>query len=233
MRFRWTLSGIFCIAAAGQMLVLAGLTEAATDFPSATASLKSRNDRYRLQPSDVIDVAFRFTSEFDQTVTVQPDGFIALKIAAELKVSGLTLAEANEAILKKCQGFLHEPIISVSLVEFSKPYFVVNGQVQKPGKFDLRGDMTVSDAIAVAGGFVPGALDSEVLFFRRVSPELAEVRKIDLKQILRRGQIAEDMLLQPNDSIYVSKSAVGKLERFMSVTRLGMYFNPLPFTLTK
>ena len=235
MRFQWVLSSLLCMAAAGRMLASKAPADGTIGVGSASANtttgLKSRNERYRLQPADIIDVSFRFTSEFDQTVTVQPDGFVALKIAADLKLAGLTIPEATEAISKKCQGFLHDPIISVTLVDFAKPYFIVNGQVQRPGKFDLRGDMTVSDAIAAAGGFVPGAKDSEVLFFRRVSPEMAEVRKIDLKQILRLGKIAEDVLLQPQDSIYVSKSAVGKLERFMSVTKLGMYFNPVPFTL--
>jgi polysaccharide export outer membrane protein len=231
MRVKWMLIVIFCFAASGQPLVSRGVNDVPAGVTSTKAGLKSRDERYRLQPSDVIDISFRFTSEFDQTVTIQPDGFINLKIAAELKLAGLTLPEATDAILKKCQGFLHDPVISVSLVEFSKPYFVVNGQVQRPGKFDLRGSTSVSDAIAVAGGFSPGARDSEVFLFRRVSPELAEVKKIDLKQILREGKIEEDVMLQPSDSIYVSKSAIGKLERFMSVTKLGLYFNPLPFTL--
>src|ERR1700686_5009440 len=65
--------------------------------------LHSRNERYRLQPSDIMDVAFRFTPEFNQTVTVQPDGFISLEVAGDLKVAGLTLAEARQAILQKCQ----------------------------------------------------------------------------------------------------------------------------------
>ena len=231
MRFQWVLSGLFSIAVTSRMLASEAPRDATARAASTTAGLKPRNERYRLQPSDIIDISFRFTSEFDQIATVQPDGYIALKIAADLKVAGLTIPEVSEAILKKCQGVLHDPVVTITLTDFSKPYFVVNGQVQKPGKFDLRGDVTVSDAIAVAGGFLPGARDSEVLFFRRVSPELAEVRKIDLKQILRQGKIAGDVLLQPQDSIYVSKSAIGKLERFMSVTRLGLYFNPLPFTL--
>jgi len=193
------------------------------------SGLHSRNERYRLQPSDIMDVAFRFTPEFNQTVTVQPDGFISLEVAGDLKVAGLTLAEARQAILQKCQGTLHDPTVNLTLTEFSKPYFVVNGQVQHPGKFELRGGLTLTDAIAVAGGFNPGARDSEVLLFRRVSPELAEVKKIDLKQILRNGKIQEDVELQPSDSIYVSKSLIGKLERFMAVSKLGMYFNPLPF----
>ncbi len=229
MRFGWFAVGILCFSAQGQPLVSEPAASAAASTTASKSGFHSRNERYRLQPSDIIAVAFRFTPEFNQTLTVQPDGFISLEVAGELKVAGLTLEEAKQAILQKCKGTLHDPVVNLTLTEFSKPYFIVNGQVGHPGKFDLRGNMTVSDAIAIAGGFNPGARDSEVLLFRRVSPEMAEVKKIDLKQILRNGKIEEDVTLQASDSIYVSKSAIGKLERFMTVAHLGMYFNPLPW----
>lgn len=228
MRFRWFAIGILSLAAFGQQRA-----EPVADSPvsaSPKPGFRTRDERYRLQPSDIIAVAFRFTPEFNQTVTVQPDGFISLEITGELKVSGLTLDEMKQAILAKCRGTLHDPVVNLTLTEFTKPFFVINGQVQHPGKFDLRGLTTISDAIAIAGGFSPGARDSEVLLFRRISPGMAEVKKVDLKQILRAGKIDEDITLQASDSIYVSKSAVGKLERFMSVAHLGMYFNPLPWS---
>jgi polysaccharide export outer membrane protein len=230
MRFGWFAIGILCFTAHGQPLVSERDAGAAASTTAPKPGLRSRNERYRLQPSDIIAVAFRFTPEFNQTLTVQPDGFISLEVAGELKVAGLTVEETKQAILEKCKGTLHDPVLNLTLVEFSKPYFVVNGQVQHPGKFDLHGNITVSDAIAVAGGFTPGAKDSEVLLFRRVSPEMAEVKRVDLKQILRNGKIDEDITLQASDSIYVSKSMIGKIERFMAVSKLGMYFNPIPWS---
>ena len=48
-------------------------------------------DRYRLQPGDVLEVQFRYTPEFNQTLTVQPDGYISLEIGGDLKVAGFTI----------------------------------------------------------------------------------------------------------------------------------------------
>lgn len=204
------------------------VTAPVRDAASSTAQgFKSRNERYRLQPTDVIEVTFRFTPEFNQTVNVQPDGFISLNVAGEFKVAGLTVAETTAAIRAKCESFLHDPVVTVSLLEFSKPYFVVSGQVQKPGRFELRGATTVSDAVAIAGGILPGAKDSEVVLIRRVSAEVAEVKRVDLKHVLREGKPQEDLGIEPGDSIYVSKSMIGKLERFINVSRLGLYF-PIP-----
>ncbi len=224
MNPRWLLVFAFCCMAGAQNLVTGPVSNAAA---STGQGFKSRDERYRLQASDVIDVTFRFTPEFNQTVNVQPDGFISLNVAGEFKVAGLTVAETTSAIRAKCESFLHDPVVTVSLLEFSKPFFVVSGQVQKPGRFELRGFTTVSDAVAIAGGILPGAKDSEVVLIRRVSPELAEVKKVDLKRVLRDGKPQEDVELTPGDSIYVSKSMVGKLERFINVSKLGLYF-PIP-----
>lgn len=192
-------------------------------------ALHQRADRYRLQPSDVIEVRFRFSPEFNETVSVQPDGFITLQVTGDIKVAGSTVPEATQEIVRKSAKVLHDPEVTIALKEFVKPAFYVGGNVVKPGKFELHGDMTVTDAITSAGGFAPGAKDTDVLLFRRISREMVEVKRIDVKRAIEKEALREDIGLQPNDSIYVSKSWVGKIDRFMQVARLGMYFNPLPF----
>ena len=210
----------------GIVLCLVAVLAAQAD-EKTTAQFASRNPRYRLQTSDVVEIQFRFTPEFNQTVTVQPDGFIPLQAAGELKVQELTLEEATQAIAGKYKGILHEPAITLVLKDFNKPYFVVGGEVQHPGKFDLRGELTLSDAVAMAGGFTPNAKLDQVFLLRRVSPEMAEVKKLSLKNVLGKGRLEEDIRLLPGDGVYVSKSVIGKIDRFMQITRLGMYF-PLP-----
>lgn len=185
-----------------------------------------RDPRYRLDLTDEIEVEFRFTPEFNQKLTVQPDGFVALQDVGDLKVAGMTLEELRQTIVDRYSGILNDPVVTVKLVSFSKPYFIVGGQVAKPGKFDLQGDITMTDAIAIAGGFNSGARASEVLLFRRVSQEMVEVKRVDVKMALQ-GNPAEDIVLRPGDSLYVPRSKLGKLDRFLSVTRLGFYF-PIP-----
>jgi protein involved in polysaccharide export with SLBB domain len=108
--------------------------------------------------------------------------------------------------------------------------FYVGGNVTKPGRFDLRGSISVSDAIATAGGMVPGSNDTDVILFRRVSADVVEVKRIDLKRAIEKDAMREDVMLEPNDSVYISRSKIGKFERFMQITHLGMYFDPLPFS---
>src|SRR5215510_11442912 len=72
-------------------------------------------NRYRLQPGDVIEVQFRYTPEFNQTVTVQPDGYVSLEIGGDLKVAGLTVEETRQAILAQAATRLQDPVASIVL----------------------------------------------------------------------------------------------------------------------
>jgi len=190
--------------------------------------MAERSPRYRIQPSDVLDIRFRFSPEFNQEIAVEPDGYISLQITGEMKVDGLTIAEATEQIIQKSAHVLRDPTVTISLKEFAKPAIYVGGNVVKPGRFELHGQMSVTDALATAGGMIPGSNDSEVVLFRRASNQMVEVKRINLKKAISKDALREDVMLQPNDSIYVSKSIIGKLERFMNVTHLGFYF-PIPF----
>jgi polysaccharide export outer membrane protein len=176
----------------------------------------------------VVDVRFRFSPEFNQEVTVGPDGFINLPITGEIKIEGLTIFEASQTIVRMSSKTLREPEVTVSLKDYVRPVFYVGGNVVKPGRFELRGQMSATDAIASAGGMIPGSNDKEVVLFRRVSNEMVEVKRINMKSAIEKDALREDVALQPNDSIYVSKSKIGKFERFMQVSHLGLYF-PIPY----
>lgn len=200
----------------------------AEQISGSEARFASRNPRYRLQLSDELEISFRFTPEFDQAkITVQPDGFISLPDVGDLKVGGLTVDEVRKAIVERYSGILNDPVVTVKLLNFSKPAFVVGGEVVNPGRFDYHDDITMTDAIAMAGGFTVGARTTEVMLFRRISPDTVEAKKVNVK-IAQNGRIEEDVQLRTGDSIFVPRSKVGKIERFMSVTRFGLYF-PLPF----
>jgi polysaccharide export outer membrane protein len=195
----------------------------------ARPAFQERYPRYRIRSGDVMELSFPFTPEFNQSVTVQPDGYINLRGVGDLRVQDKTTAEVVAALTTAYRGVLHEPDINVKLVEFEKPYFIVGGEVAHPGKFDLRGDTTVSQAVAIAGGFSDRAKSTELVLFRRVSDNWAEVRKINLKKMLSKQDLAEDLHLRPGDMLLIPRSPLSKIARFIPVPNVGMYFNPKPF----
>lgn len=195
---------------------------------STSPKLQRRSPRYQLCRDDVLEVDFPLTPEFNQTVTVEPDGFVTLRGAGSLYVEGETVPQASESIRHAYVNVLHDPIVTVDLKDFEKPYFIVGGQVAHPGKYDLRGDTTVIQAVEIAGGFTDASKHSNVWVFRRVSNDWVESHRINVKTMLRSGNLGEDVSLLPGDMIYVPKSALSKVQRYLPVATMGSYFNPAP-----
>jgi polysaccharide biosynthesis/export protein len=188
-----------------------------------------RHPLYRLRPSDVVEISFTVAPEFNQTLTVQPDGYVMLKDAGMVEVQGLKLDEFSDAVEKAYRGYLHDPQVAVSLKEFERPYFIVGGEVGKPGKYDLRSDVTVAEAVEIAGGLTQQAKHSQVVLFRRVNDDLVEARLLNLKKMLKQSNLKEDAHLRPGDMVFVPQNSISKIARFLTKPSVSMYMNPTQF----
>jgi polysaccharide biosynthesis/export protein len=188
-----------------------------------------RHPLYRLSKSDTMDVNFTFSPDFNQTLTVMPDGFVALKGAGTLFAAGLTIPEVQQAVANAYRTVLHEPEVTVTLKDFDKPYFLASGEVARPGKYELRGDLTVNEAVAIAGGLTQQARHSQVVVFRRISAYVAESHVIDLKKMLDTRDLHEDLHLQAGDFIFVPQSRISKIRKFVPTNSMSWYMNPLQF----
>ena len=176
--------------------------------------LQHRNPRYLVQSEDVLVISFPLSPEFNQTVTIQPDGYITLAGGGDLYIQGMTIPEVVEALRKSYVKILHDPIIDVDLKDFQKPFFVVAGQVGKPGQFALRYNITVSEAIAVAGGLTPTA-KTQAFLYRRVSSDWFEVKELKLKDVMGGKKQTEDVRLQPGDMIIIPENFISKFRKYV------------------
>ena len=126
-------------AAQGTAFPASGARLSSIDAASTVAapSLQERNPRYRLRKGDSFDLDFTLSPEFNQTVAVQPDGYVTLKGVGSLFVEGQTVPELTETVKTAYAKTLHDPVIAIALKDFEKPYFIAAGQLAKPGKYDL------------------------------------------------------------------------------------------------
>ena len=189
----------------------------------------NRRPLYRLRPSDVVDISFTVAPEFNQSLTVQPDGYVMLKDAGLVQAQDLNLEQFSQAVEAAYRGYLHDPQVAVALKEFEHPFFVVGGQVGKPGKYELRSDTTVVEAVQIAGGLTPQAKHSQVVLFRRVGDDLVETRLLNLKKMLKQNTLQEDAHVQAGDLIFIPQNAISKIAHFLSKPSVSMYMNPSQF----
>jgi polysaccharide export outer membrane protein len=207
------------VCVAGQQTTSrSSLQPSGTAFASApgisSPQLQQRYPRYVVQREDVLLISFPLSPELNQTVTVQPDGFINLQSTESLHVQGMTVPELVEAVKQAYSGVLHNPIVTVDLQDFQKPFFTVSGQVGKPGQYELRSDITVAEAIAVAGGLQPTA-KTQVFLFHRTSDEWFQVEKLNLKDILNGKHVNEDAMIRPGDMIFVPETTITKFRKYV------------------
>jgi polysaccharide biosynthesis/export protein len=198
----------------------------APDGSSVEGSQLGTNGRYQLTPSDVIELRFPYVPEFDQTVTVQPDGYVSLRVVGDLRVAGRTVSQVKQMLNEAYADVLREPIINVILREFEKPYFIASGEVANPGKYELRGVTTLTQALVLAGGHTRAAKHSQVIIFRRFSNEWVETKQIDVKKMFSTRNLSEDPVLRPGDTIFVPRSMLANIAPFIPRPAIGIYLNP-------
>jgi polysaccharide export outer membrane protein len=195
--------------------------------PTGNPTLDQRYPRYNIHTQDTLILTFPLSPELNQTVTVQPDGFINLQSAGSLHVQGLTVPEVTAVIQKAYVGILHDPIINVDLGDFQKPYFTVSGQVAKPGQYELHSDITVAEALAIAGGMTMMTAKTQVFLFHRTSQNLFEVKRVNMKAILSGKHANEDATLLPGDMIYVPEKFITNFRKYVPYSvNAGTYFQP-------
>lgn len=188
-----------------------------------------RTPRYQLEEGDTFAVHFEFSPEFDQEITVQPDGYVVLRGVGDVHVAGETVPQLTNSLQAAYQKILYRPVISVVLKDFEKPYFVAGGQVAHPGKYTLHGEITLTQAIQMAGGFTEKSKHSQVLLFRRASDTWTEARVLDVKKMLSDKDLREDLFLRPGDMLFVPQNRISKFARYIPTAGLSLYMSPTQF----
>jgi general secretion pathway protein A len=226
-RFAGSMLRITLLLISFGVIPLQGQNVSATDAQPSSSTLQfaTRNPRYQIRPSDIIEVGFYPTAELNQTLSVEPDGYITLREAGDLHVAGKTVPELKEAITAAYAKLLNEPVITVLLKDFQRPYFIVGGQVGHPGKYELRAQTTASEAVAIAGGLTERAKHTQVLLFRKVSDDWSEVKPLDFKAIYR-GNWQEDIHLKPGDMLFVPQNKISKIKPYLPNWSIGTYIGP-------
>ncbi len=203
-----------------------GASRSNHDVPqSAPLTLRTSREptRYKISVGDVISLNFPLAPEFDQAlVAVMPDGFVSLKGVGDVWIAGKNLPEAREAIEQEYGKFLRDPEVSVKLEQYEKPYFVAFGQVQAPGKYELTGQTTAAQALGIAGGFAESAKNRQLIVLRSVDGAWAEAIKVDARSLLRGGHLDEDIELQPGDMLFVPKSTMSSIAKYVPRISMGI-----------
>lgn len=196
-------------------------------LPASAQQLVQHHPQYRLERNDVLEIKYRYTPEFDQTITVGPDGYVSLEGIGDMVAAGLTMTEFHDTLVKRSSERLENPVVTISLKEFDKPHVYVEGEVNTPGKVELRSDLCLTDAIAMAGGFKSSAKQSEVLLLQHPDGIHGATRVVNVKKLIASKHLEEAIQLSPGDVIYVQPNGLSKIESYARLGQFGAIYSPV------
>jgi polysaccharide biosynthesis/export protein len=188
-----------------------------------------RIPEYVLQRGDVLDIRYRYTPEFDQIVTVRPDERATLLNLGTIVTAGMTVSQFKDTVVELSMTRLVNPEVTVILKEFEKPHVYVEGEVNSPGRVEIRSDISVLDAIALAGGFKVTSSKSKVLLLHRVGSEnQPRTAVLNLQKLIDNKHLNEATVVHSGDVIYVTQNRLSKIERILHMGEFGAIYNPIP-----
>lgn len=204
-------TALFLIGWAGLSLAACASDGEAPRFQDiAYASWSDAEPAYRLYPGDVLEVAIPSAPELNRTLTVQPDGRIAMPYAGAVMVADRTPTEAEQALSAAYAPVLRRPEAQITVKTATPLKIFVGGEVDHPGAYDMPGDINALQAVLMAGGFKSSARPDQVIIIRRGADGRAMLRTVNLAAATHDAK-AEAVPLRRFDIVIAPRSAISQV----------------------
>jgi polysaccharide export outer membrane protein len=168
-------------------------------------------EAYTIAAGDKFDFKIYDNEELNATgLLVTPDGYIALNLIGPVKIGGLTIEQAIKLIESKYKKFIHFPKISLIALRIQSSTYTISGKVSRPGRYSLKENTRITDAIAAAKGFATGIFDTDTVEMADLSGAYivrdGNILPIDFTKAIRKGDFRHNILLRNGDYIYIPSS---------------------------
>lgn len=168
---------------------------------------------YQIQPGDILDIKFFYNPELNETVTVRPDGRVALQLVKELDVTGRTPLQLTDLLVQRYSTQIKNPEITVLVRSFNSLKVYVDGEVNRAGMVALAEPMTALQAISQAGGAkLDSARMGEVVLIRKGDNNEKITMTLDLDKAVSGSDPKQDVLLKPYDIVYVPRTSITNVD---------------------
>ena len=172
---------------------------------------------YRIQPGDQLDIKFFYNPELNEQLTVRSDGRITLQLVNDVVAAGLTPGELTTVLTKAYATELSNPKVAVIIRTSVADKVYVDGEVNRAGLVNLTGPTTLLQSISQAGGMKDSAKTDGIIVMRRGDDNKVKVIEVNLDDALRGTDMSQDVLLKPNDLIYVPKTKISNVNTWVDL----------------
>jgi polysaccharide export outer membrane protein len=187
----------------------------------ATAGLASAapSPDYHIRVGDTVSVTVYGEAALTQpTLRVLPGGAVAMPLAGDVLVAGLTPPGASAAIARKLQRYLRDPKVTVAVISAALVDVLVLGNVKTPGKYSLQPESRLTDALAAAGGLGPVDGQLPMASLRAADGTVSEV---SLQKLLQQGDVSGNVPVSNEMTIVVTAPLTMSVQVFGAVDHPG------------
>ncbi len=157
---------------------------------------------YSIAPEDVLTIDVWKEPEISRTVPVRRDGKISLPLLNDLQAAGLTPTQLGAEIVEKLRATILHPQVTVIVAQMSSQRIYILGQVTRAGAYPLVPDMTVIQALSIAGGFTPYA-NLKKIYVMRNENGASRIFPMNYKAVINGRKPQQNIPLKPGDTIVV------------------------------
>ncbi len=186
----------------------------------------SREGPYLLRRGDKIQIDVLFYPELQTASIVRPDGKVTAPGLGDVEALGRRPEEVAADIEAYYSQLLRDPQTTVNVLSFGERRAYVFGMVQRPGPIELQQRMTLTQAVASVGSFSEDAKVATVVLLRRKSENSAAAYRLDLRPVIEGKSLAADVILQPDDVVFVPRTFIANMEYFVHQVFQGLI--PIP-----
>ena len=180
---RWAVACLLSVFLFMGIVSMGDAADNAVKTPPPSQTISQAGPDYRMGPEDVLRVSVWENKELTLDLVVRPDGKISMPLIQDVVAEGQTAMELSSTIHERLLTFIKEPQVSVIVLQINAPKYFVIGNVAKPGTFSLRGETSILQALALAGGFTQFASPRSIKLIRNTAGK-QEVRKVNYNKII-------------------------------------------------
>ncbi len=189
----------------GSALLLFSCTMA--DVPPVSALPETQvafaeKESYIIGSSDVLEINVWKEPDLTRQAHVRMDGMITLPMINDIQAENKTLMELQETIQEEYSKFVSEPAVTVILLQSNSRRVYLLGKVNSPGEYPLKKSMTFLQALSVANGLDRWADKRNIRLIRKVDDQ-EQTFRINYNEIISGKDLSQNILLQPEDTIFV------------------------------
>ncbi len=175
---------------------------------------------YVIGTADVIAISVLDNKELDTVVSVNPGGKIAVPLIGDVQAAGLTVTELRNRLTQELAKKVKSPQITVSLREVNSYRIYFLGRVGKPGILTSKSEVTLLQALSMAGGVQDGA-DLSLAYVARGTERVP----VNFLKLLRNGDLSQNITLEPDDTVVFPDNPLNVIYVMGEIKTPGM----LPF----